>query len=492
MAGITHSFTSPKADGPDTTLVRPSDWNAAHSVSDIALTGAAAGTDMATFKVTGDTQQRLIVDADGTLLWGSGALAGDTNLYRSAANVLKTDDKFVVANAYIHIDDVAATLYLGADVNLCRAAANVLGTPDSLAIDGILTIGGDTDLYRSAADVLKTDDSLTAAGNLVVSGSGTAGSSITSAGATLGISGDSGSTLYYNGLGFWVGGASAGLTADLAITAGKVFTWGGDTNLYRSAANVLKTDDLLEATAGLRAGAATAAVRIGQLLDVQAVSNYGGAALTAWSATAGEAPVIDLQRSKSATPGTMTVVAADDVLGHVIFRGADGTSFQQAAGIVASVDGTPGAADMPGRLGFYTTPDGSATWAERLRIDNAGKVWFGPGAGLDTNLYRVDANDLMTDDSFRAGVNLQVARVDDAGKLYFGTAADTNLYRSAADTLKTDDTFNIGNAGGLQVSGTKVVGAQGAAVADATDAATAITQLNALLARCRTHGLIAT
>jgi len=42
------------------------------------------------------------------------------------------------------------------------------------------------------------------------------------------------------------------------------------------------------------------------------------------------------------------------------------------------------------------------------------------------------------------------------------------------------------------VGGTQVVGAQGAAVADATDAASAITQLNALLARCRAHGLIAT
>jgi len=43
-----------------------------------------------------------------------------------------------------------------------------------------------------------------------------------------------------------------------------------------------------------------------------------------------------------------------------------------------------------------------------------------------------------------------------------------------------------------KVNTTQVVGAQGAAVADATDAASAITQLNALLARCRTHGLIAT
>lgn len=50
--------------------------------------------------------------------------------------------------------------------------------------------------------------------------------------------------------------------------------------------------------------------------------------------------------------------------------------------------------------------------------------------------------------------------------------------------------FNLAAGMGYQVDGTKVVGARGAAVADATDAASAITQLNALLARCRAHGLI--
>lgn len=50
----------------------------------------------------------------------------------------------------------------------------------------------------------------------------------------------------------------------------------------------------------------------------------------------------------------------------------------------------------------------------------------------------------------------------------------------------------IGTSESYRVDGVKVVGNQGAAVADATDAASAITQLNALLARCRAHGLIAT
>jgi hypothetical protein len=43
----------------------------------------------------------------------------------------------------------------------------------------------------------------------------------------------------------------------------------------------------------------------------------------------------------------------------------------------------------------------------------------------------------------------------------------------------------------LSINGNQVVDARGAAVADATDAAGAITQLNALLARLRSHGLIA-
>jgi hypothetical protein len=44
----------------------------------------------------------------------------------------------------------------------------------------------------------------------------------------------------------------------------------------------------------------------------------------------------------------------------------------------------------------------------------------------------------------------------------------------------------------LYIGSDKVIGARGAAVADATDAASVILRLNDLLARCRAHGLIAT
>lgn len=59
-------------------------------------------------------------------------------------------------------------------------------------------------------------------------------------------------------------------------------------------------------------------------------------------------------------------------------------------------------------------------------------------------------------------------------------------------TKASVDTNGVNTPGVYKVSGTQVLGAQGAAVADATDAASAITQLNALLARCRAQGFIAT
>jgi hypothetical protein len=45
-------------------------------------------------RVSADAQYRLIMSADGKMLWGSGALSGDTNLYRSGVAQLKSDNNF--------------------------------------------------------------------------------------------------------------------------------------------------------------------------------------------------------------------------------------------------------------------------------------------------------------------------------------------------------------------------------------------------------------
>lgn len=154
--------------------------------------------------------------------------AGDTNLYRSAANLLRTDDALSVAGN-IYAD---ASIVWSSDTNLYRAGANLLKTDDTLSVsnlasaaqqfhciapangyffDGYITGEGysrflisangylnwgsgsgsiDTNLYRSAANYLRSDDNLTLGGGIYF---GTVGAE--------------------------------------------------DTNLYRSAANVLATDD---------------------------------------------------------------------------------------------------------------------------------------------------------------------------------------------------------------------------------------------------------
>lgn len=85
---------------------------------------------------------------------------------------------------------------------------------------------------------------------------------------------------------------------------------------------------------------------------------------------------VDLWMMKSrATDGSAdTGVNSGDEIGTIKFFGSDGAAFRQAATVAAYVDATAGSSDMPGRLVFSTTPDGSATPAERFRIESDGDL----------------------------------------------------------------------------------------------------------------------
>lgn len=68
-------------------------------------------------KVSGDSNERLIITGDGTFNWGSGSGSSDVNLYRASANNLKTDDNF----------NIAGKLMIQ-DTDLYRSAVNQLAT----------------------------------------------------------------------------------------------------------------------------------------------------------------------------------------------------------------------------------------------------------------------------------------------------------------------------------------------------------------------------
>lgn len=75
-----------------------------------AVTVATAGTSAISTDVTADTQKRLNIGGDGKMTWGSGSATGDTTLYRSAADTLKTDDAFVAgAGVTVTTGGVTAT-----------------------------------------------------------------------------------------------------------------------------------------------------------------------------------------------------------------------------------------------------------------------------------------------------------------------------------------------------------------------------------------------
>jgi hypothetical protein len=92
--------------------------------------------------------------------------------------------------------------------------------------------------------------------------------------------------------------------------------------------------------------------------------------------TAGSSLV--LGKSRGATTGSITAVASGDQLGTIQFNGIDVTTtgdLESCAGSIAcEVDGTPGANDMPGRLVFSTTADGTSSPTERMRISSDGST----------------------------------------------------------------------------------------------------------------------
>ena len=99
-------------------------------------------------------------------------------------------------------------------------------------------------------------------------------------------------------------------------------------------------------------------------------------------------------KSRNATTGSHTVVQANDLLGQINFAGSDGTNFVSGANIAATVDGTPGTNDMPGRLVFSTTADGASSATEQLRISNGGTVIYNQPApaAVDTTATLTVAN----------------------------------------------------------------------------------------------------
>ena len=79
-----------------------------------------------------------------------------------------------------------------------------------------------------------------------------------------------------------------------------------------------------------------------------------------------------------------TSVSNGNDLGRVGFYSNVGGSYEESARISGLADGTHASGDKPSRLAFFTSPSGSASPTERMRIDSSGRLQINTSVGTDT------------------------------------------------------------------------------------------------------------
>ena len=215
---------------------------------------------------------------------------------------------------------------------------------------------------------------------------------------------------------------------------------------------VLYTDNAekarIDSSGRLLVGTTTATnnIRVNQNLAIATAGggNQTGIAITNYGGTGGgTAGLIDFNRSRGTSDGSFTSVASGDDLGYLIWRGADGSAFREAASIKVQVDGTTGTDEMPGRMVFSTNPGTtSASLTERMRIDSSGRVGVGtssPGS------FNATGNNLVVSSSGAAGITIN-AGTSDSSNIYFADSG--NNTQGQIRYFHSTDSLSFGVNGG--------------------------------------------
>ena len=220
------------------------------------------------------------------------------------------------------------------------------------------------------------------------------------------------------------------------------------------------------------------------------------------------APVLQLSRARG-TKDSPTIVSSGDLLGRIQGSGWDGATFVRACEIDMEIDGTPGTNDMPGRIVFSTTPDGSTTTVEHMRITSTGDILMGTTVSssqatelriVNSQGRNIELSTLNTDATNKSGgiavshyTNTEEAfsliggtSTSTAGTVQIGggrstiNAATTIRFYTAADnvTLTGTERVVIDSTGNLRLTSTGGLGygtGSGGTVTQLTSKATGVT-----------------
>ena len=113
-------------------------------------------------------------------------------------------------------------------------------------------------------------------------------------------------------------------------------------------------------------------IRLGNKFGIAGTTAYTGMSITNYPGTnSSHSPLVDFNRSRGTSDGSMTTVAANDKLGELIFRGSNGSAFADAVTLRAYAGAVSGS-NVNGKYEISTSNAGSMT--VRLRVDENGYV----------------------------------------------------------------------------------------------------------------------
>ena len=173
---------------------------------------------------------------------------------------------------------------------------------------------------------------------------------------------------------------------------------------------------------------------------------------------------INFAKSRDGTIGDKGAVVDNDVLGGIYFYGCDVTGSSgdfatPGASVLARVNGTPGANDLPTELVFSTTADAANSTTERLRISQAGlvevvgdlSVGDDVTLGSDSAVLSMGAgNDVTLTHDGTTGVTIAATpiTVDSGGNLTLDAHTGIHIFKDAGTEVLR---FTEGNSGDVTI-----------------------------------------
>ena len=462
-------------------------------MTDITLTlPAVAPTAGQVLKADASTPTTLTWAADSAtdstkMPLAGGTFTGDVTFTGDSSNVVwdKSASAFtgtITATAFSgpltgnitgNVSGSAATV-----TSAAQSAITSLGTLTGLTVDGDVTFTGASSngSWDKSANAFVGNLTGTASNNAVLTGSTNntiatvtganalqGEANLTYDGSTLALSGDDNQQITI--------GASADLTLK-ADGSNSAIAHNGDGDFYIKTDGtgedvILQSKDILifrtdgnnermriDSSGRLLIGTTAAQHNSADQLQVAATSSTASLGLNRYTANAYPS-YINFFKSRSGTLSGQTVVQDGDILGQITWAGSDGTNRAYAAFIDARVDGTPGDGDMPGRLVFSTSADGSESPSERMRIDSSGQFYLGR-----TNQITIDSQgsnsvfEQITDNKWPLALHAAETNKRGLGVFYADTGAGDTGDPFIYCTNQTSVKFKVDSAGSATFAGT--------------------------------------